>query len=114
MWDLSRIPCKHSISAIYANEEKPEDYGHSYYLKYTCLAVYKHVRYPVPSKEEWERTKLNDIYPPIVRKTEQNPERRELDSLTKVKGNISKLQAHSQLQDLRHLKTFQEKEPKGT
>ncbi|KAF2298620.1 hypothetical protein GH714_024359 [Hevea brasiliensis] len=37
-----------------------------------------------------------------------------LNKDARVKGNISKLQAHSQLQDLRHLKTFQEKEPKGT
>ncbi|KAL7166774.1 hypothetical protein ACSBR2_037452 [Camellia fascicularis] len=31
MWDLTGIPCKHAISSIFVQREKPEDYVHPYY-----------------------------------------------------------------------------------
>ena len=49
MWDLSGIPYKHAISAIYANKEKPESYVHAYYSTETYLAIYKHVIMPILS-----------------------------------------------------------------
>ena len=30
-WDLTEIPCKHGVAAIFVNREKPKDYTHPCY-----------------------------------------------------------------------------------
>ena len=76
MWELSGVPCNHAIAAIFANREKPEAYVHAYFLKQTYLSMYKHTISPVPSQQEWEKTGLNDIYPPIPRKPAGRPKKK--------------------------------------
>ena len=65
VWDITGIPCKHAISAIFANRELPKASMDKFFLKDTYLTVYKHVINPVPSMEEWERTEYADIHPNI-------------------------------------------------
>ena len=77
-WDLTGIPCKHAVSAIWTNREKPEDYVHHYYSKATYLAVYKHLINPVPSKDQWERTNFPDVHPNVVRKPAGRPRKQRI------------------------------------
>ena len=80
MWDITGVPCKHAISAIYANRELPEAYVHKYFLKDIYLAIYNHVINPVPSKEEWECTGYGDIHPNIPRKPAGRPKKKRIRS----------------------------------
>ncbi|KAH7867298.1 hypothetical protein Vadar_031580 [Vaccinium darrowii] len=41
MWDLTGIPCKHAVSAITLNKQKPDEYIHPCYTRDTYLNVYK-------------------------------------------------------------------------
>ena len=49
IWDLTGIPCKHGVAAIYKNLEHPEDYIHDFYLNETYLDVYSEIIHPMPS-----------------------------------------------------------------
>ena len=77
IWDISSIPYKHVMSAIYCNRERPEAYVDDVYSKKTFLAVYDHVFNSIPSKHEWKRTDLPDIEPNIVRNPIGRPKKRE-------------------------------------
>ncbi|KAL7237235.1 hypothetical protein ACSBR2_003511 [Camellia fascicularis] len=50
MWDLTRIHCKHAISSIYVQREKPEDYVHPYYSKHHYLVAYNSMMHLVPGQ----------------------------------------------------------------
>ena len=48
VWDLTGIPCKHGVAAIYKNLERPEDYVHAYFRKDAYVAAYKEMITPLP------------------------------------------------------------------
>ena len=48
IWDLTGIPCKHGVAAIYTNLERPEDYVHVCYRKDAYVAAYKEMITPLP------------------------------------------------------------------
>ena len=43
IWDLTGLPCKHSIAAIFKNLEKVENYVHPCYLRETYLQTYQEI-----------------------------------------------------------------------
>ncbi|CAH9067217.1 unnamed protein product [Cuscuta europaea] len=86
VWDLNGIPCKHGVSAIYANREKLEEYVSPYYSKDTYLAVYNHMIHPVPSKEEWETTIYPNIKAPIPRKPAGRPQKKRIRALEETRN----------------------------
>ncbi|XP_062014543.1 uncharacterized protein LOC133731104 [Rosa rugosa] len=45
-WDLSGIPCKHAISAIYLKRHDPDDYVVACYLKKTYMSIYNNLIQP--------------------------------------------------------------------
>ena len=47
VWDLTGIPCKHGVVAIYKNLEMPEDYVHSCYRKDAYMFAYKEMITPL-------------------------------------------------------------------
>ena len=52
IWDLTGIPCKHGVAAIYKNLEHPEDYLHDCYLKEAYLDVYSEIIHPMLGQDE--------------------------------------------------------------
>lgn len=48
VWDLTGIPCKHGVVAIYKNLERPEDYVHSCYRNDAYMFAYKEMITPLP------------------------------------------------------------------
>ncbi|KAL6189133.1 hypothetical protein ACLB2K_040523 [Fragaria x ananassa] len=63
-WDLSGIPCKHAISAIYLKRENPDDYVSRCYLKTTYMSIYNNLIQPVNSMDLWSRGENPPIQPP--------------------------------------------------
>ncbi|KAL0007954.1 hypothetical protein SO802_009456 [Lithocarpus litseifolius] len=52
-WDLTGIPCKHGVAAIFVNREMPEDYTHPCYYKDAYVETYKTPIPPMPGQSEW-------------------------------------------------------------
>ncbi|XP_065858875.1 uncharacterized protein [Euphorbia lathyris] len=76
LWQLSGVPCKHVISAIYTNRERPESYVDRYFSKDVYLGEYSHVINPIPGPEEWVRTELPNIHPWVVKKPSGRPKKK--------------------------------------
>ena len=51
-WDLTRIPCKYGVVAIFMNREMPEDYTHPCYCKDVFVETYKTPISPMPGQSE--------------------------------------------------------------
>ena len=92
-WDLTGIPCKHTVSAIWTNREKPEDYVHKYYSKATYMAVYKHLIMPVPSKDQWETSNFPDVHPNMVRKPAGRPKKKRIRTADEPKNPYKTLRS---------------------
>ncbi|KAL6225712.1 hypothetical protein ACLB2K_004561 [Fragaria x ananassa] len=64
-WDLSGIPCKHAISAVYLKRHDPaDDYVAACYLKKTYMSIYDNLIQPVNSMDMWSRGEDHVIQPP--------------------------------------------------
>ncbi|XP_024198731.1 uncharacterized protein LOC112202062 [Rosa chinensis] len=64
MWDLSGVPCKHDVSAIYNNMVDPEDLVAVCYLKKTYINIYNNLIKSVNGMEMWTRSEEPPILPP--------------------------------------------------
>ena len=71
--DLTGIPCKHGVAAIYKNLERLEDYVHACYRKDAYMAAYKEMITPLPGQDEWVETNQLALIAPIVYKPPGKP-----------------------------------------
>ncbi|CAH9122301.1 unnamed protein product [Cuscuta epithymum] len=63
-WGLSGIPCKHAISAIYNQDEDPEDYVHECYTVEVYKSIYQHVILGINGEELWDKSNYIPPLPP--------------------------------------------------
>ena len=68
VWDLTGIPCKHGVVAIYKDLEWLEDYVHACYRKDAYVATYKEMITPLLSQDEWVETNQPASVAPIAYK----------------------------------------------
>ena len=68
VWDLTGIPYKHGVAAIFVNHEKPEDYTHPCYYKDAYVETYKTPIPPMPGQSEWMSSGQPKPVTPIVYK----------------------------------------------
>ncbi|KAL0315537.1 UNVERIFIED_CONTAM: hypothetical protein Sradi_5431900 [Sesamum radiatum] len=61
-WDLSGIPYKHAINAIFCQGENIENYTHQCYRVEKYLKVYEHAILPINGRKEWKKS---DFVPPV-------------------------------------------------
>nr|XP_023870556.1 uncharacterized protein LOC111983129 [Quercus suber] len=73
VWDLTRIPCKHGVAAIFMNREKPEDYTHPCYYKDAYVETYKTPIPPMLGQSEWMSNGQPKPLAPIVHKPPGRP-----------------------------------------
>lgn len=76
-WELSGIPCKHAISAIYAEGMDKEDFVSNCYSVDTYNDVYSHAIVPMSGEELWEKTGYIPPLPPafLKKKKKGRPQR---------------------------------------
>ncbi|XP_058755786.1 uncharacterized protein LOC131629000 [Vicia villosa] len=110
-WELTGLPCVHSLSAIKSRNQKIDDYVPEYYRKSRYMQVYQPVIFPVNGSNLWERTEYPDVLPPKFRKMPGRPKKRrnleqgELDGTDRkmrrtgfiVKCSRCKKQGHNKL-----------------
>ncbi|KAK4406336.1 hypothetical protein Sango_0640100 [Sesamum angolense] len=63
-WDLTGIPCRHVISAIWCRNEQAKTYVHDCYKVSTYLKAYEPVILPLTSQEFWLKCDLTPPLPP--------------------------------------------------
>ncbi|KAL0320242.1 UNVERIFIED_CONTAM: hypothetical protein Sradi_5285700 [Sesamum radiatum] len=81
-WDLTGIPCRHAISAIWCRNEEPEIYVHHCYRVSTDLKAYEPTILPLTSQEFWPKCDLPPPLPPTYENMPGRPKkmkRREFD-----------------------------------
>ena len=66
IWDLTGVPCKHGVAAIYKNREHPKGYLYDCYLKEAFLDVYSEIIHQMPGQDEWIKTGHSPPQPPHV------------------------------------------------
>ncbi|KAM5576700.1 hypothetical protein ABKV19_007515, partial [Rosa sericea] len=82
MWDLSGVPCKHAVSAIYNNRADPEDFVADCYLKKTYLNIYSNLIKPVNGMEMWTRSEEPPILPPQYSRQPGRPRTKRIRDLS--------------------------------
>ncbi|XP_024156583.1 uncharacterized protein LOC112164579 [Rosa chinensis] len=82
MWDLSGVPCKHAVSAIYNNRADPEDFVADCYLKKTYLNIYSNLIKPVNGMEMWTRSEEPPILPPQYSRQPRRPRTKRIRDLS--------------------------------
>ena len=73
VWDLTGIPYKHGVAALFVNCEKPEDYTHSCYYKYAYVETYKTPIPPMLGQFEWMSSGQPKPITPVVYKPPGRP-----------------------------------------
>jgi hypothetical protein len=63
-WDLTGLPFKHVVDAIWKSKLRPEEFVHQWLKKNKYMATYQHIIYPVPGRHAWVATQTEDIAPP--------------------------------------------------
>ena len=92
-WQLSGIPCKHAICAIYATHKHPEQFVSNWYHKETFLKAYSCAIYPMQGKDGWQKLNKGVILPPPYKAKVGRPKlncRKDKDEQKKV-GKASRV-----------------------
>ncbi|XP_039143980.1 uncharacterized protein LOC120281132 [Dioscorea cayenensis subsp. rotundata] len=63
-WQLTGVPCAHAISALYYNQDRPENYIDECYKVSTFLAIYSHILYPTQDRSCWPSSNQSPMIPP--------------------------------------------------
>ncbi|KAL0395291.1 UNVERIFIED_CONTAM: hypothetical protein Slati_4495300 [Sesamum latifolium] len=80
-WDLTGIPCRHAISAIWCRNKKPETYVHHCYRVSTYLKAYESAILPLTSQEFWPKCDLPPPLPPTYENRPRRPKKNEKEGV---------------------------------
>src|ERR1051325_2709310 len=75
-WELTGLPCVHSLAAMKNRNHSIDEYIPDYYRKSRYLQVYKPVIFPVNGSNLWVTTEYPDVMPPKFRKMPGRPKKR--------------------------------------
>lgn len=95
MWELTGIPCPHSIQCIWFMRKNPDDYVHMYFHKHTFEITYSYYIQPINGVDLWPNTEMEPILPPLIKKLPGRPKKQrkrdpdEPSSSTKVSKKYS-------------------------
>ena len=73
VWDLTGIPSKHDVTAIYKNLERTKDYMQVCYRKDVYMTAYKEIITLLPGQDKWVETNQPALVAPIVYKPPSKP-----------------------------------------
>ncbi|XP_024190660.1 uncharacterized protein LOC112194674 [Rosa chinensis] len=91
-WDLTGIPCKHAISAIFGKREDVDHYVADCYLKSTYMTIYSNLFMPVNSMDMWSRSEEPTILPPQYSRQPGRPKTKRIkDPSEKLQDSVGKL-----------------------
>lgn len=90
-WDLTGLPFKHVVCAIYKAKGHPEDYDADFFKKPMYIETHNETVYPVPGKHDWVKTEYEDINPPVflVHPGRKKKNRRKSKDEARGKGRLA-------------------------
>ncbi|XP_020114544.1 uncharacterized protein LOC109728535 [Ananas comosus] len=62
-WDVTGVPCKHVVSAIFKQKLEPEEFVHKYFLEETYIRTYSQMIMPLPDSSMWPKVGIEPIMP---------------------------------------------------
>ncbi|KAH1253477.1 hypothetical protein GmHk_04G010121 [Glycine max] len=74
-WELTGIPCTHSIACMWINGVEPELSVNSYYRKSTMLTTYSFIVYPCNGPNLWPPLQTPVMLPPVMRRAPGRPKK---------------------------------------
>ena len=91
-WQISGLPCKHSVCSIDAKRLNIEDYIHNYLKCPAFINTYKYQYFPLPDEKMWPLVLHDNLQPPIIIKSVGRPQikrRKEADEPATFKRSSS-------------------------
>ncbi|XP_071907708.1 uncharacterized protein [Coffea arabica] len=88
-WQLSGIPCSHSIAAIQRDKSEPEHYVDPCYSKEAYLSTYNYTIAAMPSEDYWDSKGAEKVNPPKIRKQPGRPKKVRRREADEVRGTTS-------------------------
>ncbi|XP_020963561.1 uncharacterized protein LOC110265115 [Arachis ipaensis] len=92
VWQLTGMPCRHAVAAMYKIGVNPEDFVHTWLTMDSIRATYAHTMKPVNSEEYWEPTDAPRPLPPPIKRPAHRPKvKRRIDPVeTEINPNKAK------------------------
>ncbi|KAK1369124.1 hypothetical protein POM88_035216 [Heracleum sosnowskyi] len=66
VWDLTRIPCSHAMTAIQESRQNPLDFVHSRYTKETYMKTYSYMFEVIKREEFWKDEMGDQVLPQVI------------------------------------------------
>ncbi|XP_048498054.1 uncharacterized protein LOC125496593 [Beta vulgaris subsp. vulgaris] len=90
-WQVSGIPCKHAVVAIWNKVDEPEQYVSDYFRKGTYMKAYSYLLEPLNGPQEWPNSETLMTAPPLkkVRHRPQTKRKLQVGEATKS-GKLKK------------------------
>ncbi|CAM0946298.1 unnamed protein product [Alopecurus aequalis] len=116
-WDMTGLPCNHTVSAIYKARMHPEDFVSDFFKKPMYINSYRHIFCHMPEQHGWTKTNTPDIMPPSFndhlrgRRQEKGrkgkfevPKPKETSRMATITCKNCKLQGHKYVDCLKELR----------
>ncbi|KAK3184793.1 hypothetical protein Dsin_032079 [Dipteronia sinensis] len=64
LWELSGIPCKHTLAVLTSTRQQVENFIHPYLLKGAYIRTYNNIIHLIPDQSPWPNIQANLVLPP--------------------------------------------------
>lgn len=91
VWDITRIPCVHAVSAIMYLRRDPASFAHEYYTVKMYLEAYNYGLEPLRGKTMWPQAEGYPVLPPPIKKMPGRPKKKRRDPDERNPKNPNKL-----------------------
>ncbi|CAN1305979.1 hypothetical protein LINPERPRIM_LOCUS26681 [Linum perenne] len=89
-WDLTGIPCPHSISCIISENKDPQYYISDCYKVEAYWSIYDNVMEPMAGHNSWTPSTYNPVHPPLSRKMPGRPKKNRVRSVEEKEDKARK------------------------
>ncbi|CAN1286474.1 hypothetical protein LINPERPRIM_LOCUS19318 [Linum perenne] len=89
-WDLTGIPCPHSISCIISENKDPQYYISDCYKVEAYWSIYDNVMEPMAGHNSWTPSTYNPVHPPLTRKMPGRPKKNRVRSVEEKEDKARK------------------------
>ncbi|KAJ9543410.1 hypothetical protein OSB04_023117 [Centaurea solstitialis] len=91
MWELSGLPCEHSVAAIFFLHKNPDDYVPAWFRKQMYVKAYSYHIQPVQGMNQWPINDLNKPLPPKPKKMPGRPKKKRKRAVHEASSHTGKI-----------------------
>ncbi|KAK0606883.1 hypothetical protein LWI29_005602 [Acer saccharum] len=90
-WNLTGIPCSHSMVDIYSKGDDPTKYVDKWYLKDTFKKCYSSVLHGIRTEKFWSKTNMPPLLPPMDVNQAGRPKKLRIKEIGEIPPNARKI-----------------------